>query len=187
MTTAISAQKVKVSDGKIPSFDGESIVLVEFDYSDMTVGKKTEAKYIAEKVKEKNKDEAGSGDLWENKWIEDREERFEGKFIELFNKYTVEKGLEVSANTDKAKYKMLVRTAHTEPGFNVGVVRKRAHINLEITISEVGSNKSLATIWIKKIPGSDGMGFDFDVARRLEESYAKGGKTLGKHFTKKVL
>lgn len=182
-----SAQKVKVSDGKIPSFKGEKSVLVEFAYDDMTVGKKDEAKYVAEKVKEKNKEEAGTGDAWHSQWIADREERFEGKFLELFNKQVNEKGLKATTSSDNAKYRMLVRTTHTEPGFNVGVMKRPAHINIEVDITEVGSDKAIGTFSIKKIPGTDGMGFDFDVGKRLQESYAKGGKTLGKHFKKKLL
>jgi len=182
-----SAQKVKITDGKIPSFSGERTVLVEFGYDDMTVGKKTEAEYIAEKIKEKNEDEAGKGDAWHKRWVADREERFEGKFIELFNKQVKDKGLKMSTSADNATYKMDVKTTHTEPGFNVGVVKKPAHIHLEIDIIEIDSDEKVTTIFIKKIKGTDGMGFDFDVAKRLQEGYAKGGKTLGKHFNKKVL
>lgn len=182
-----SAQKIKVTDGKIPSFVGEKHVLIAFDYSDMTVGKKKEMAYRAEKVKEKNEEEAGTGDAWEKRWVADREERFEGKFLELFNKHAGEKGLKGSTDTDKAKYKMLVKTIHTEPGFNVGVMKRPAHINLEVDIMEVGSDKAIGTMLIKKIPGTDGMGFDFDVGKRLQEAYAKGGKTIGKHFKKKLL
>lgn len=187
MPNISSAQKVKITDGKIPSFSAERTVQVEFDYSDMTVGKKDEAEYVAEKVKEKNEDEAGKGDEWHKRWVADREERFEGKFIELFNKQVKDKGLKMSTSADNAKYKMHVRTTHTEPGFNVGVVKKPAHIHLEIDIIEIASGENVTTISIKKIKGTDGMGFDFDVAKRLQEGYAKGGKTLGKHFSKKVL
>ncbi len=187
MPNISSAQKVKVIDGKIPSFKGERSVLVEFAYEDMTVGKKDEVDYVAEKIKEKNEEEASSGEAWHKRWVGDRTERFEGKFLELFNKQVKEKGLKASASTDKAKYRMLVRTTHTEPGFNVGVMKRPAHINIEVDITEVGSDEALGTFSIKKIPGTDGMGFDFDVGKRLQEAYAKGGKTLGKHFKKKLL
>jgi len=37
-----------------------------------------------------------------------------------------------------------------------------------------------------KAPGQDWGGFDYDAGYRIQESYAKSGKTLGQFLTKKA-
>lgn len=86
-----------------------------------------------------------------------------------------------------APVKFLVKTQHTEPGFNVGVMRKPAFINVEILYINKESGETLATITLKKVPGRDAMGYDFDTGYRLQEAYAKLGKEMGKYIVKKVL
>jgi len=72
-----------------------------------------------------------------------------------------------------------------EPGFNVGVVRRSASINVDIALVETGNpGNSLSEISITKVPGSDVMGFDFDSGWRISEAYAKLGKTLAKYIIK---
>ena len=44
-----------------------------------------------------------------------------------------------------------------------------------------------AKMTIKKVPGQGGFGADFDSGYRLQESYAKLGKTLAKYIDKKAL
>ena len=39
---------------------------------------------------------------------------------------------------------------------------------------------------MKKVPGRDVWGFDFDTGKRLEEAYAMTGKIFGKYLNKKV-
>jgi hypothetical protein len=153
----------------------------------MKVGKKTEAEYIEEKVKDKNKDEAGSGDLWKERWVADREERFEPKFIELFNKHIEERGIAVGKDYKDAAYKLVVWTTITESGFNIGIAKRPAGINVEYWLYDTSTYEVVAKAEMKKLRGTDGMGFDFDVAKRLEEGYAKGGKYFAKHLKKKVI
>ena len=188
LSTMMSAQKLKTYEGKFPKMKGEKALLVEFDYSDMSVGKfDKEADYVTKKVNEKNDDEAGSGDAWSKAWVNDREKRFEGKFFELFNKYAEKKMLKASKTTDNANYKLLLKTVHTEPGFNVGVVRRPAHCNFEVWLYKIGENNPVAKARLKKVLGQDAMGFDFDTGQRLAESYAKAGKIIGKYFEKDLL
>ncbi len=183
------AQKLNVFKGKLSVLKGEKELNIQYDYSDMTVGKYSEKKYVDKKIKEKNKDEAGEGDVWHEKWIADRSERFEPKFEELINK-----GLDgkIKAGSDEdfadAKYTLIVKTTHTEPGWNVGVSRKPAHINMEYWVVETANKETVkAKARMEKIPGQGAMGYDFDAGFRLQESYAKAGKSLAKYLNKKVL
>jgi len=183
---SMQAQKMKKTEGSIDPLKGEKALRIEFHYADMEVGKNlTEEEYIERKVTEYNEKEAGSGDKWRESWVNDRERRFEPKFIELFNKNTEKIGL-VGTTDGAASYTLTVHTYYTEPGFNVGVVRKPAHIHVKYTITKSGSDKVVAEYDQQKVPGADAMGYDFDTGSRIAESYAKAGKEFGKMLTKEL-
>jgi len=80
---------------------------------------------------------------------------------------------------------MIVETTFTEPGYNIGVMSKVASINLKITFVDK-AGKKLAIMTIEKVPGRDAMGFDYDTGVRIEEAYAKAGKSVGKFIDKKI-
>lgn len=186
-SSALFAQKVKVYEGDFKALKGEKMINVEYDYSTTSVGKfDKEQDYLDEKVKEKNEDEPGTGDSWLIKWKSDREERFEPKFEELMNEYLGGEGIKVGKYPD-AKYTIILNTTHTEPGWNVGVMRQSAHINADIWLVETGSENALGKMEMKKVPGRDAWGLDFDTGYRLQEAYAKCGKSLAKYLTKKAL
>ncbi len=187
ITSSLFAQK-PVVEGKLNFLKGQKVINVQYDYDRMSVGKyKDSKKYVAEKVKEKNKDEAGSGNEWKRKWIDDRESRFQPKFEELINKYLADKGVKVVPNAEDAEYTLILKTTHTEPGWNIGISRRPAHINVEAVFVETGSDKKKGKISLKKVAGQDAMGFDYDRGTRLQEAYAKSGKLIGKYLVKKVL
>jgi len=187
-TTAIQAQKIKVTKGDLSFLKGQIEVLLEYDYSDMAVGKfDKEEDYTAKKVAEYNEKNAGTGDEWKEKWEADREGRFHPKFEELLNNYTEKKA---NCNFDqtniKAKYTLIVKTTFTEPGFNIGIVKKDAMINLELKFVETENTENvLAVMTMEKIPGR-GMGNDYDSGYRIQEAYAKGGKALAGYLLKKA-
>ena len=72
-----SAQRVKLAEGDLKPLAGQKEINLEFVYSDMKVGKMSEADYVKKKKDEYNKKEAGKGDAWEKAWMEDRETRYE--------------------------------------------------------------------------------------------------------------
>ena len=187
--TTIQAQKIKVTDGDLSFLKGQSEVLVEYEYDGMAVGKfENSDDYVAKKVAEYNSAEAGKGDTWKENWLADREARFQPMFEELLNKYTEKKA---DCNFDptniKAKYTMIVKTTFTEPGFNIGIVRKDAMINLTITFIETANTENvLAVMTMTKIPGYGAMGNDYDTGYRISEAYAKGGKSLAGYLLKKA-
>mgnify|MGYP001823055294 CR=1 FL=1 len=175
-------QKLKVESGKVDALEGITKLKIVYDYSDLGVGKfEVEDDYIAKKVADMNEDEAGTGDNWKESWFNDRPTRYEPKFEELFTKYAafIESGQEVDADIT-----MLVHTTFIEPGFNVGVARKSASINLEVSFLK--GDSELFKVLLLNAPGSGGVGFDFDTGWRISESYAKAGKSLGKYLTKNL-
>src|SRR5690606_31802781 len=87
--TSSFAQRIKVIEGDLSALKGVSGIKTEFTYDNMIIGKdRTEADYIAEKKANFNEKEPGRGDKWEKAWIDDRKERFEPQFRELFSKHS---------------------------------------------------------------------------------------------------
>jgi hypothetical protein len=183
----VNAQKVKLESGDFALLKGQKALNVECVYDNLKVGKKSEDEYIKTKVAEYNKDEAGKGDRWLTNWKNDRQNRYQPKFENLMNEYLSEKGIKVG--TDKnAKYTVIVKTTMIEPGFNVGVWREDANINVEILFVETANKTNvLAKVTMEKVPGRTYGGYDFDMGQRIEEAYAKCGKELAKLMLKKGL
>lgn len=170
------AQKVKTTSGSDDILKSESSINIEFSYDNITVGKyKNEQDYITAKTEEYNKKEPGKGDSWAASWKNDRESRYEPKFIELFK---LSSGMSIITDS---KYTMIVKTVSIEPGWNIGISRKNAEIDLEIWIVETANKSSkLASFTINNVPGGTAFGYDFDTGQRISEAYAKAGKSLGK-------
>lgn len=170
--------------GKYGFLKNEKMLNLAFEYDNMNVGKKmTEDEYVAKKVKEYNEDEAGRGEKWKASWFDSREERYEPKFEELINKSLQKTDLKAAKDTD-AKYTLIVKSVFTEPGFNVGVARRPAYVDYEMTFVETATQEVVASYSLLKIPGSQVMGFDFDAGSRIAESYAKSGKMMGAYISK---
>lgn len=170
------AQKVKTTSGTDDILKPESSINIEFNYDNLSIGKyKSDQDYITAKTEEYNKKEPGKGDSWAASWKNDRQSRYEPKFIELFK---INSGMSVIT---EAKYTMIVKTLSIEPGWNIGISRKNAEIDLEVWIVET-TNKSnkLASFTINNVPGGTAFGYDFDSGLRISEAYAKAGKSLGK-------
>ena len=178
--TSVLAQKIKLTEGDLGPLKGQTSIKTEFKY-DMSVGKfDKEEEYIEQKKKELNEKEPGRGDSWEKNWKSDRQDRFEPQFRELFSKHS-----EMSTVGDNAKYTLIFKTVHTEPGFNVHVMSKPAYIDAEAWIVDAQDpNKVIAKITIAKALGRDVFGFDYETGLRLQEAYAKAGKELGGYIRK---
>ncbi|MHA4846559.1 hypothetical protein ACX0G7_20455 [Flavitalea antarctica] len=179
MTSAIG-QKVKLIEGDLSAVKNEKSINTEFTYDKMKVGKfDDEAEYVSKKKEEYNKKEPGRGDTWATRWVDDREERFEPQFNELFEKTSM------MTITPKSKYTLIYKTTFTEPGFNIGVMRKNATIDGEAWIVETADrNKVIAKISVAKAPGRIFGGFDFDTGERIQEAYAMAGRAVAKMIVK---
>ncbi len=178
-----SAQKIKLVSGKLGFLKSEKTIAIEYDYSQMGVGKfKDEQDYLNKKSEEYNKKEPGKGDQWVQAWKNDRATRFQPKFEELLNKNTVKLGPVFGGGATGTPVVMVVKTTFTEPGYNVYVSRQPAMINLEVTFKKDGADAAKITLF--GAPGSTFGGYDFDTGTRISEAYAKAGKELGKFITK---
>jgi hypothetical protein len=186
--TGVNAQKITVKSGSFDVLKGQETISIEYAYDNMAVGKfDVEQEYIDKKVTEYNEKEPGTGDTWAKAWVNDREARFHPRFEEEFNHTMVGKGvnLRISSASD---YTMIVHTTFTEPGFNVGIARKNASIDLEVTLVEAENPENVAAVMIVKgSPGRGVMGYDFDTGFRLQEAYAKAGKEIAYYIWKKYL
>lgn len=184
---AVKAQKW--STGKDLSYlKGQKEVAFQFTYDNMLVGKKgkSEADYIKEKTEENNKKEAGKGDAWAKAWKDSRATVYEPKFEELFNK-TADEKLSGNRKNTTAKYTIIIHTIRTEPGFNIGITKQPAYCDFEILIVETANPSNVLSKGVLlNQPGSQMMGYDFDVSSRLQECYAKAGKSLGKTLAKAI-
>ena len=181
------AQKMTMESGSFEALKSAEIINVEYNYDNMSVGKfENEQDYIAKKVTEYNKNEAGSGDRWRESWVNDRASRFQPSFEEEMNNMFLSKSVPTKVKQDQAAtYTFIVHTTFTEPGYNIGVSRMNAYINLEIDLVETANpGVALAKMTMIKSPGRDAMGFDFDTGYRIQEAYAKAGKELAYYIWK---
>jgi hypothetical protein len=175
------AQRVEVTDGSLDALKGIKKMNIRYDYNDMSVGKKSEKDYVDEKTDAYNKKEAGKGDKWAKDWKADREGRYEPSFEEGFNKNG---DIQVGYNP-KEKYTLIFKTVFTEPGFNIGVMRKSAYIDGAAWIVETtDQSKVIAKLEVKKCPGRTIMGDDFDTGERIMEAYAAAGRALARYLRK---
>ncbi len=167
---------------------GQKELNVEYDYSNLKVGKKDmmdEDEYTRQQVDKGNKKEAGKGDHWLELWKGGRKNHYQPKFEELCNKQL--SGLVVGEGKTGAQYTMILHTTMIEPGFNVGVMKQPAFCNYEISIVETANHSAVKTKWnLGNVMGSNMSGMDFDPAARIVECFAKGGKMIGKDISKSI-
>ncbi len=181
ISTFAIAQRVEVTDGSLDALKGIKKLNVKYDYSGMTVGKKSEKDYVDEKTDGFNKKEPGKGDKWAKDWKADREGRYEPTFEEGFNKNG---DIQVGYNP-KEKYTLIFKTVLTEPGFNIGVMRKSAYIDGAAWIVETADqSKVIAKMDVNKCPGRTIFGDDYDTGERIMEAYASAGRALARYLRK---
>lgn len=181
------SQKFKQVSGSLSPLKGQKTINLVYNYDGLKVGKMTEANYITKKTTDYNQDEPGKGDKWRENWIEDRSTRYQPKFEDLFNKNIASLKMEAEEGAVDAKYSLIITTTMIEPGFNVGVTRKPASINMLIELVETSNpDKILSKTTVLKVPGKDAFGMDYDSGVRISEAYAKLGKELGKYIAKNI-
>lgn len=182
------AQRISQKSGSVSALNGQTTLNVEYDYSNFGVGKfDNEADFVNKKVEEYNAKEAGKGDKWKDGWISAREDRYEPKFEELFNKGAEKLGLQVVNGKKDAKYTLIVRTTFVEPGFNIGVMKKPAYVNFQFDVVETANRSTkVSEQTLSNVPGTQYTDLDFDIGSRVAESYAKAGKVLAAYLSKEL-
>jgi hypothetical protein len=189
LSSVAFAQKISVK-GKLDVLASEKEAGVVFTYNDMRVGKDTETEYVERKVAEYNEKEPGRGDAWLEAWTYDRESRYEPKFLELWDKYMEDDskkgGFTLNPLSEDSKYVFSVNTNFTEPGFNVGVMRRNASISLDITVTERATGAEIARITVANSSANSFFGDDFESGYRIQECYAKAGRELALYRIKSL-
>lgn len=182
-----TAQKMKVIKGDFKNLKGISEYKLEFDYNEVKIDKfKTEEEFLEAKMKKRD-DEEGSAEEFKKNWFADRENRYEPKFIDSFNKRFDGGEVKADKNLTSAKHIMKVKTTWIYPGFNAGVVRKGAKVNATIYIYDAADpSKELLVVSYDESPGNGAMGADFNSGYRISESYAKLAKEFAGHIQKKA-
>ncbi|MDR2467176.1 MAG: hypothetical protein LBD35_07275 [Prevotellaceae bacterium] len=187
MATPLISQKITVTNGSVDFVKNQKVLQFAFTYENMTVGNMTETRYVEKKVSDYNTKEPGRGDRWQEAWRGDREGRFVPKFKELFDKNMEDYGIvSDDVNNQNAEYRIEINTDFTEPGFNVGVVRRNAAIHLTCKVFNIATGEEAATIKVNNASANNFWGTDFDTGFRIQECYAKAGRELAKFFVKKA-
>lgn len=190
MAFGANAQKMKLTKGSFKALSGQKEINVVYKYEDMDVGTgkraMKETDYVTKKTSEYNEKEAGRGDRWAKSWEADRGSRFQGKFEALFNKGSKKSGMMVVPEKSDAKYTLIVHTTMTEPGFSIPMVMTvPSAVDLKISLTESGSDKVLGEMTLLGSPGNAFSGAAWDTGTRIQESYAKAGKSFAKWLPKK--
>lgn len=172
------AQKIDLKSGSIASLGTLSEIRVEYTYDNMMVGKYKEADYLKKKTDEYNKKEPGKGDQWQKDWVGDREIKYQPRFQDGFNNFCNLTGYNFKVDPNGAgKYRMVVHTTFTEPGYNIYMSSKNASINAEVFFYDE-SNAEIAKVIITNSPGSGIFEMDYDTGVRIQEAYANAGRVL---------
>ena len=184
-TSLMVAQKVKVTEGSFKNLKGIPSYNLEFDYSGVMIPKyDSEEEFLADKMAKREEKKPGDGERFKKAWFSDREEKYEPKFIESFNKRW-DDGEVVVGMDEGSEYTMKVHTTLMWAGYNVGIVRKNAKIEATISVYKNDDpSKLLVSANYTKVEGGGAMGYDFDAALRIGEGYAKLSKTLAKNIRK---
>jgi hypothetical protein len=173
-----SAQRYKVLSGDLKNIKGISEYNVTFDYSDQKVhGFETEEAFLKDKM-DKRKNKEGASERFKKEWYEDRENKYEPKFIEYINK-RFEKGEIKAGKNLAAKYTMDVKTTWIYPGYNLVELAEPAKISAIITIKETDNpSKIVVALEYNKTIGLEQGQFDFDQGYRIAGAYERLAKNL---------
>jgi hypothetical protein len=177
-TSVLSAQRFTILSGKMSNLKGITEYNITFDYKDQQIqGFESEDAFLKEK-KEKRKDKEGKAEKFEKDWFEDRENKYEPKFIAYFNKRFENGEIKIAKNS-AAKYTMSVKTTWIYPGYNVVACSEPAKISAIITITETANPAViLAAIGFEKSIGLEQGEFDFDQGYRIAGAYERLAKNL---------
>ncbi|MEI7983021.1 MAG: hypothetical protein WCI71_15325 [Bacteroidota bacterium] len=192
----------KLVSGSFGDLKGQTTINVQFDYANLIIGDAaspfatnkgiTEKEYVTKKTNELNAKKTGDGDRWAQAWVDDRAKLFHPTFITELNDKLEKSGLVAKENAPDAKYTLIVKTVFIDAGFNVGISKKDAHINLLLDVVETAApSKITASVDMKNIYKKsswtvDGVSFDFAVGQRLQGCYEQAGISFGKFLAKGI-
>ena len=174
----ISAQRFDIVSGKMSNLKGITAFNVTFDYTNLQVeGFETEEAFLTDKMEKRNNIE-GKAEKFKKEWFENRENKYEPKFIESFNKRFENGEIKCEKNRD-LKYTMNIKTTWIYPGYNLVEFTQPAKISATITVVETANPNNILLIikFDKSIGLPQGM-FDFDEGYRIAGAYEKLAKNM---------
>ncbi len=173
-------QEVDLIRGDLAFLKGEATVNIEITYDKLSVGDfSKEADYIKKKIEEYNTKEAGTGDTWAIKWADDKANKFAEKFILGFVNLS-----KISASKD-SKYTLIFNVKALEPGYSIGVSKRNAGIDGNITLVEsTNRTKKLAMLSVERPPENKWRGAAFDAGSRIADAFYLSGQKVGKFIIK---
>lgn len=187
-STFMFSQKTKILEGDWENLKDISAYNLVFEYKNLEIPKyDSEEDFLKDKMQKREEKEAGTGEKFKKSWFADREDHYEPKFIESFNKRFDDGEIKVGKDLADATYTMKIQTTFMYAGYNVGVVRKNSKIDAIITVFENNAPDTiLFSVKYTKAEGNGAFGNDYDSGYRISEAYAKLAKTLAKHINKNV-
>ena len=176
------AQEVDLTKGDLSILKGVSSINIELTYEKMAIGDfNKEADYIKKRRDELNAKEPGSGDTWAVRWEEDKKKKFVEKFALGFTNLS---NMTVDSN---AKYTLIFNTRALEPGYQVGISKKNAGVDGNVTIVETEKrDKKLIILYVERAPDSKWRGAAFDAGSRIADAYYLDGQKVGKFIIKNM-
>ena len=187
-TTLMVAQKAKVQEGDWKNLKGITKFNLVFDYSNVEIPKyDNEEEFLKDKMAKRDEKNPGSGEKFKKSWFADREDKYEPKFIESFNKRWKNKEVQVAYDLPDAEYTIKVHTTFLYAGYNVGVVRKNSKVDAVLTVYK-NDDPDTVVFQVKytRAEGNGAFGNDYDSGYRISEAYAKLSKTFAAHLRKKT-
>jgi len=187
-TTFMFAQKSDIISGDWKNLKGIKEFNLVFDYSNLEIPKfENEEAFLKDKMDKRNEKEEGDGERFKKSWFADREDRYEPKFIESFNKRWDDNEVQVGKDLATAEYTIKVHTTFMYAGYNVGVMRQNSKIDAILSFYK-NDNPSVIIFEIKytKAEGYGALGNDYNSGYRISEAYAKLAKTFAANLEKKT-
>ena len=198
ITTAIAAtlfsmtgiaQIVTLLSGDFKNLKGISEYNVTFDYDGLTVDRVSEEQFLIDKMKKR---EGNGKDIeFKKNWFADRENKYEPKFVESFNKRFKKGAVKAAEDLAGAKYTMNIKTIWIHPGFNIGIMHNSSLLHTIVSVVETSNPSNvLYSAKYERVSGKGvftPIGFmDYNSGYRISEGYAKLAKTIAAQINKKT-
>lgn len=186
-TSVLFSQKLKITEGSFKNLKSIKEYSLVFDYENVEIPKfDSEEDFLKEKMEKRDDKEEESGEAFRKSWFADRENKYEPKFIESFNKRFDDEAVKVSK--EAAEYTLHIKTTLMYAGYNVGVWRQNSKIEAILTVYSTNNPTDiLFSGEYTKVEGLGAMGYDFNSGYRISEAYAKLAKEFAKDLSKKAL
>ena len=202
MISSVNLAAQKLTSGSLDALKGEKTLNVLFDYSNITIGNPvnplatnngiSEKDYVGKKTSDLNAKKPGEGDRWAQAWQDDRTRLFQPAFLQALNEKLEKQGVVAKENVSDARFTLLMKTVFVNPGFNIGISKNDAHINVVIDIvetadhSKVAASVEMKNVFKKAQVTYGDMTFDFAVGQRLQACYEQAGISFGKFLSKGI-